>query len=273
MSSPDAATPSAAAGPPPRRAWTVIAARELEDLWLSGTGLAMMLAYTVLLSVSTYLIATNQELNFLEQREAVSLTLRIGVAVGGLLVVLVAADAVSGERERGTLETLLLTPAPRRSVLLGKGIAAMSLWLGAFVLSLPYIWWIGRDVGAFGSAMVGGLLVGTLLALTLTGIGLMVSMFSQSNGFSLAISFLVLLALFAPHQMPAESTRGWVGELLHRLDPVSAGLLYLERLTTNAHTLSQDVSLLVAPAVVAVLFPAVVYALGSRLTLLPRSGA
>jgi ABC-2 type transport system permease protein len=253
-------------------AWTVVAAQELRDLWLSGKGLAMMLAYTVLLSISTYLIATNQELNFLEQREAVSLTLKIAVAVGGLLVVLVAADAVSGERERGTLETLLLTPAPRRSILVGKGVAAFSLWLGAFLFAVPYIWWIGRDVGTFGKAIVGGFAVGTLLALTLTGIGLLVTTFSQSNGLSLAISFFVLLAMFAPNQMPAESTRGWAGELLLRVDPFSAGLLYLERLILNAHSLSQDLSLLLAPAVLAVVVPGVAYVVAGRLSLLPRSG-
>lgn len=253
--------------------WTVVAAQELRDLWLSGKGLAMMLAYTVLLSISTYLIATNQELNFLEQREAVSLTLKVAVAVGGLLVVLVAADAISGERERGTLETLLLTPASRRSILVGKGVAAFSLWLGAFAFSVPYIWWIGRDVGTFGNAVVGGFAVGTLLALTLTGVGLLVTTFSQSNGLSLAVSFFVLLAMFAPNQMPAESTRGWAGELLLRVDPFSAGLLYLERMILNAHSLSQDLSLLVIPAVVAVAVPTIAFVVGGRLSLLPRSGS
>jgi ABC-2 type transport system permease protein len=233
----------------------------------------MMLAYTVLLSISTYLIATNQELNFLEQREAVSLTLQLAVAVGGLLVVLVAADAVSGERERGTLESLLLTPAPRRSIIVGKGIAAVSLWLGAFALAVPYVWWIGRDVGAFGVAAVGGFAVGTLLALTLTGIGLLITTFSQSNALSLALTFFVLLALYAPHQMPAEATRGWAGELVQKLDPFSAGLLYLDRLVVNGHSLSQDASLLVVPALCAVVLPAVALLAGGRLSLIPRGGA
>ncbi len=250
-----------------------VAEQELRDLWLSGRGVALMLAYTVLLSISTYLIATNQELNFLEQREAVSLTLQLAVAVGGLLVVLVAADAVSGERERGTLESLLLTPAPRRSILLGKGIAALSLWLVAFVLAVPYVWWIGRDVGTFGVAVVGGFVVGTLLALALTGVGLLITTFSRSNALSLALSFFVLLALYAPHQMPAEATRGWAGELVQRLDPFSAGLLYLERLTVNAHSLSQDASLLVVPALCAVVLPTVALLAGGRLSLISRGGA
>jgi len=96
---------------------------------LTYIALAMMLAFSLLLSVTAYLVATNQALNFLEQREAVNLTLQIGVAVGALIVLLGAADALSGERERGTLESLLLTPAPRRDVVLGKGLAALSLWL------------------------------------------------------------------------------------------------------------------------------------------------
>jgi ABC-2 type transport system permease protein len=254
-------------------AWGVVAEQELRDLWLSGKGLAMMLGYALLMSTSTYLVASNQELNFLEQREAVSLMLKLAVTVGGLMVVLVASDAVSGERERGTLESLLLTPAPRRSILVGKGIAALSVWVGAFALSAPYIWWIGRDVGTFGIALAGLLIVGTLLALALTGVGLIITTFSQSNGLSLAISLLLLLALYAPNQMPAEATRGWAGEMVQRLDLFSAGLLYLERLIINAHPLAQDGWLLVVPVCWAVLFPAAALVVGGRLALTPRGGS
>jgi len=251
-------------------AWVVVADRELRDLWLSGRGLVLMLAHSTLLSLTTYLVASNQELNFLEQREAVSLTLQVAVAVGGLLVVLSAADALSGERERGSLETLLLTSAPRHALVVGKGIAALSLWLGAFVLALPYLWWLGRDVGTFGTALVGGFVVGTLLALALTGLGLLVSSVSSSNAASLALSFFILLALYAPTQMPTASQRGWVGELLVRADPFTSGLLYLERLIINAHTLTQDVGLLLAPALAAVALLAAALVLGSRMSLLPR---
>jgi len=71
-----------------RRAWMVVAERELRDLWLAGRGLPLLLAYSGLLSVTSYLVAANQALNFLEQREAVGLTLQVAVAVGALLVLL-----------------------------------------------------------------------------------------------------------------------------------------------------------------------------------------
>lgn len=261
-----ATTPSRAATP----AWGVVAGRELADLWLSGRGLALMLAHTTLLSITTYLVATNQELNFLEQREAVSLTLQVAVAVGGLLVVLGAADAVSGERERGSLESLLLTPAPRRALVTGKGVASFSLWVGAFTLSVPYVWWLGRDVGTFGVAVLSGFVVGSLLALFLVGIGLLISTFSNSNGMSLAVSFFVLLALYAPTQMPNTSLRGWAGELLVRLDPFTSGLLFLERLLVNRHSAGQDLDLLLVPVVAAIVFPVAAVLASRRLSLLPR---
>jgi len=86
----------------------VVVGQELRDLWLGGRALALVLSFSVLLSVVSYLVATNQTLNYLEQRESVNLTLQVAVAVGALLALLVAADTISGERERGTLESLLV---------------------------------------------------------------------------------------------------------------------------------------------------------------------
>jgi ABC-2 type transport system permease protein len=246
----------------------VVASRELRDLWLSTRGLTLMLAYTAVLSVTTYLVASNQELNFLEQREAVGLTVQIAVAVGALLVVLGAADSLSGERERGSLESLLLTPVPRGALIAAKGVAALSLWVVAFALSMPYIWWLGRDVDTFGVAAASGFVVGSLLGLFLAGVGLLISAFARSNTASLSISFLALLALYAPHEMPADATRGWVGELLLRVDPFTSGLLFLDRLIVHEHSVGQELGLLAAPIVAAVALPAAAVVAARRLTLL-----
>ena len=252
------------------RSWILVAGQELRDLWLSGRGLTLMVAYTAVLSGSTYVVAINEDLNFVEQREAVSLTLKLAVVVGGLLVVLVAADAISGERERGTLEGLLLTPAPRRELVVGKGLSALSLWAVAYALGLPYVWWLGRDVGTFGVAVVSGLVVGTMLALLCVGIGLLVSMFSNSNLLSLSISFFALLVLVAPNQMPTDAVRGWAGELLLRLDPFLGGLTYLDKVIINERGFAADLDLLLVPLLAAVAVPAVAVLLAGRLTLLPR---
>jgi ABC-2 type transport system permease protein len=238
-----------AAPPPATPAWLVVTGQELRDLWLAGRALAMMLAFSVLLSVTTYLVATNQAFNFLEQREAVNLTLQIGVAVGALIVLLGAADALSGERERGTLETLLLTPAPRRDLVIGKGLAALSLWLAAFLVLVPYVWFIGRGVGIVGVALVSGLAVGTLLAVFLAGLGLLISALAGSNRMSLSISLFLLLALYAPNQMPTGAQQGWAGDLLFRVDPFSAALHYLGKIVVDGYSTGQDASWLLSPVI------------------------
>lgn len=250
---------STSAGP----SWRIVAGQECRDLWFSGRGPVLLFAYSVLLSVITYLAATNQVLNFLEQREAVDLTLQVAITVGVLVVLLVSADAVSGERERGTLESLLLTPMSRRGILLGKLTAALSLWLAAFVVSIPYLWVLGRGVSLVGTALLLGIVIGTMLALALGAFGLLISAMSNSNKASLSISFLVLLALFAPTQLPAMPT-SWIGDLLTRVNPLGSATHYINAVLVKGHVWTRDLSYLISPVVALVVAGGLLLAIGPR---------
>jgi ABC-2 type transport system permease protein len=252
---------AADAGP----SWRVVAEQECRDLWLTGRGPVLLLAFSVLLSVVTYLAATNQVLNYLEQREAVGLTLQIAVAVGALVTLVVSADAISGERERGTLENLLLSPVSRRAVVLGKLVAALSIWLAVFGVSLPYVWVLGRGVSIVGQAVLLGLLVGTLLAVALAALGLLVSAVSSSNKLSLSVSLFLLLALFAPTQVPAGLPQGWFGDLLGRLNPVGAGMNYVTAVLVDGRGWTRDLAYVVSPALTAALAGGALIIAGSRI--------
>lgn len=234
------------------RGWAIVARQELRDLWLGGRGLPLAFGFSLLVSVITYLSATNQTLNFLEQHEAVNLTLQVAVAVGALLALLAAGDAISGERERGTLESLLLTPVPRRHLVSGKFLAALSLWLVALIVTVPYVWFLGHGVGAVGDALGTGFVVGTLLAISLAGLGIVVSALAESNRLSLSVSLFVLLALFAPTLLPTGAQHGWAGELLLRVNPVTAGEHYIGNVVVDRHGWTQDASWLVSPLAAAV---------------------
>jgi ABC-2 type transport system permease protein len=251
----------------------VVTGQELRDLWLGGRGLVLSFAFSLLLSVIAYLVATNQALNFLEQRESVNLTLQVAIAVGALLALLAAADTISGERERGTLESLLVTPVSRLEITLGKLLAALSLWVAAFAITVPYVWFLGRGVGLVGDALASGFVVGTLLAIFLASFGVLISVFAASNRVSLSLSLLVLLALFVPTQLPSSAQRGWAGDLLLRLNPMTAGEHYVGKIVTNGHAWSQDISWLVSPVVAAVVFAAAALVVGARFTGLRGGGS
>jgi ABC-2 type transport system permease protein len=232
----------------------VVGLQELQDLWLGGRGLLLSLAYSLLLSISAYLVATNAALNYLEQRESVNLTLQVAIAVGALLALLAGADTISGERERGTLETLLLTPVHRVAITAGKLLGALSIWVAAFAIAIPYVWFLGRGIGVVGVSLATGAFVGTLLAIFLASLGVLVSALSASNRISLSVSLFCLLALYAPTQFPTSAQQGWAGELLLRINPIAAGEHYVGKVVVNAHSWSEDASWLISPVAGAAAF-------------------
>jgi ABC-2 type transport system permease protein len=256
-----AATESVDAGP----GWLVVAAQECRDLWLSGRGPVLLLLFSGLLSAVTYLTASNRAVNFLEQREAVNLVVQFAVAVGVLVTLIVCADSLSGERERRTLESLLLTPVSRRGILAGKLTAALSLWLGAFAVSTPYIWVLAHGVGILTQALTLAFLVGTVVAVGLASIALLISAASNSNKVSLAASAVLLLILFAPTQLPGDVPQVWFFEVLLRLNPVTSGLGYISAQLVNGQPWTQDLSNLVSPLVTVVLAVGALILAGPRL--------
>ena len=100
----DAAAPWKPAVP----AWRVVLSRELAELWIGGKGLYLILAFSVLLGVETFVLATNAELNLFTARDMVYEITKIAIQVSMLIGLIIGADSISGERERRTLEGLLL---------------------------------------------------------------------------------------------------------------------------------------------------------------------
>jgi len=247
--------------------WVVVLERELRDLWVGGRGLVLCFAFSILVSALAYLAATNEALNFLEQRESVNLVVQVGMIVGALLTLLAAADAISGERERGTLESLLVSPLSRRQLTGAKLLAALSLWLAAYAILVPYAWFLARSLGIVGTALLASFVVGTLLAGFLASFGLLVSLFASSNRMSLSVSLFALLALFAPTQLPGGARQGWFADLLLHVNPVTSGERFVNRVIISGSGWDQEFGWLVSPLLAAALFGAAALALASRLRL------
>lgn len=245
--------------------WIIVLDRELRDLWLGGRGLWLLVGHSLLLSAVTYLVSASGTANYLEQREAASLALQVGVVVGTLLVLLAAADAVSGERERETLETLLLAPVAQAHIAAGKLLASLSLWLAAYAVTIPYLWFLGRGVGIAGVGVATGLVVGTLVAVCLGSFGLLLSLVTRSNRVSLSVALLLLLALFAPTQIPSSAQRGWIGELFQRVDPITSATHVVTARVVNGRSWGDELSWLASPLIGAVLLSGAAIGLASRL--------
>lgn len=119
--------------------WRIVAWQELRTLWYAGVGSWILLILATVLSISTVVIARTLSTNLLDARETAVLLMRLATLVGAVLAMMYAADAISGERERATLESLLLSPITSRDLIFGKAIVALSLWLGCYLVSISDI--------------------------------------------------------------------------------------------------------------------------------------
>ncbi len=252
---------------PLRNGWAVVAAQELRDLWLGTRGLTLILAYSVVLSGIAFLVAGNADLNLLDARETVGLFVQLTLGLGALAALIISADAISGERERSTLEHLLLTSVRRRDLVIGKLISALSVWAATLTISVPYIVLLARGPGLAGDALFLLAGPGTLVAAGLTAFGIAVSSLSRTNRSSLIIAVVVLLALAAPSQLPGSATRGIIGDFLVLANPVSAGLKLVGRVLIDQLTLSSQWKLFISPAIAAVLLTAAAVASSRRVGL------
>ncbi len=152
---------------------------------------------------------------------SVDMVFIVGVIIS-LLIFVLTYDAVSGEREEGTLRVLLSCPIPRDQILLAK-------WLGGFTsLIVPLVtsWLIvllillfssevtlgaGEWGRIFGFFLLSALYVGVVFSLSL-----MVSMFFRSSSSAVLALLLVWVVLIVA--LPAASTS--LAYLAHRPEGV-----------------------------------------------------
>jgi ABC-type transport system involved in multi-copper enzyme maturation permease subunit len=114
----------------------------------------------------------------------------------GLLAILLAFDAVAGEKELGTLRTVLSYPVARGAVLTGKllgGAATLAVALaGAMLAAVLSAEWFGVDLIAANSGRIGLLaLAATAYLVSLYAVGLLVSSLARTQKTSLVVVLVV----------------------------------------------------------------------------------
>ncbi|MEZ4862309.1 MAG: ABC transporter permease subunit [Caldilineaceae bacterium] len=227
--------------------WWIIFTRELIDMWVGGKGLVLMFVYCVILGLLSYVMASNNELDLIPPEEMVFLILQTALSVGGFIAAIIGADSISGERERATLEALLITPSSRFQIVLGKLLAAITPWPAAMLTTIPYLQVLSQGEGIWRQAVLWGFVFGTLLTVGYTGIGMLASMWSASNRTSLGVSLLIYIMCALPVQFPGSTQTGVMGRFLKAVNPMEATDHVLEKLLVNNRTLSELTTYLISP--------------------------
>jgi len=144
--------------------------------------------------------------------------------VMSLLALLFSYDAVTGERERGTLRQMISNSVSRTTILLGKFLGGTASLLIPFLLALlagvlcinlnPHLQWDGSAWAELGLLLAASLTFITLFYL----LGLMVSTWSRSSSVSMlnCLFLWVLLVLVIPNVCP------YVSAQLRRIPSITA---------------------------------------------------
>ena len=220
-------------------AWWVVLTSELADLWVGGKALYLMLAYSVLLGIQTFVLATNFELSLFTPPQMVFEILKSSIQVSMLIGLIIGADSISGERERATLEGLLLAPASRRQIMFGKFLASLSAWPLALCVVAPFMFLLSQGDPVFGPALLWGALVGALLVPAFTALGMIVSFWCNSNKTSFFISLGIFLVVILMGQVIGTTKIGIFGQLLLIINPLPSGFDFISKMLALPQVPSQ----------------------------------
>ncbi len=233
--------------------WWLVFVRELHELWMGGKAPVLVLIFSILLGIMTYVLASNSELSLIPPQEMVYETLKAAIAVSLFISLIIGADSISGERERATLEGLLLTPTSRRQIVFGKFLAGISPWPVCLAIVIPYMHVISQGNEVFGNSVVWGAITGSILVPAFTAMGMIGSFWSNSNKTSLFIGLGIYVLFLLPTTLPGRAQTGLMGSLLQQVNPIAAINHFLSKILVNNRTLGEWWPFLLSSVVFAVL--------------------
>ena len=238
--------------------WWVVMSTELRQLWLSWKGPLFLLVFSLFLSVYIFLLAHDPENNVLSQSKMINLILESIILAGSLMALLLGANAFSGERDRQTLESLLLTPAPRGQIATGKLLAVLSLWLGLIPVAIPYMLLMTDGTSVVTEALLVLVILGTCVAWFSAGIGILCSGLAPTNITSFAMSLAVMALLTVPTQLPGNVQDFPAVKWFIVINPVTAAAKYRIAVILDGESWTDSLSLWIAPLISVLLIIGVV---------------
>ena len=218
----------------------LIARKEGGELLKSGRGLAWLLALSAILSVLSLLLVSNTELSLLDNAQVVYMVMGTVTALGALLAVVLGADAIAGERERGSLVPLLLAPLSTGDIVFGKVGGQLAAWTLAYLLALPYVWAVGSSGQNLAQAIGYLALFGTPVVLGFGFFALGCSArFDTARG-ALATSLITLILLASPLLLGPGLRQSAIGRAFDAVNPFSAALNSFDSAVIDSQPLSMQ---------------------------------
>lgn len=216
---------------------SLVAKKEVRESLFGVRGSMWAVVSALVLSLMSYLLLTDAELSLLDQSEMLYIVTSLSVGLGMLVTGILAGDSVAGERERGTLESVLLSPIRLGSVVAGKVGAVLAGWLLIFAVSAPYILIVGAGSTVDLPAIIYTFVLGTLsvggFAALVVG---MSSLARSGRGVTLG-ALAIFLGMAAPTLLGTVLQKSWFGTIYNALSPFAQVRLSLDSVIVDKQSL------------------------------------
>ena len=203
---------------------SIIARKEGGELLLSLKGLSWLLFMSIALSAFGLLLVSNTELSLLDNAQVIYGMMGIVTVLGALLTVVTGVDSIAGERERGSLIPLILTPVSRGNILLGKLGGQALAWIVMFVLAMPYLWAVGSTGQNLFDSITGLALLGTPVVLGFGFFAMGLGAWTGSTRTSQLIALMTLMLSASPLVLGPGLRQSAIGKAFDTVNPFSAAL-------------------------------------------------
>jgi ABC-2 type transport system permease protein len=212
---------------------TLIKKECVEEIF-SSRGAALYLVGCGVLSVFSLLLVSNTELSLLDNAQAVYMMSAIIIALALLIAVIRGSDGFAGERERDTLETLLITPVSPVEVAIAKLMGIISSWLVVFVFSMPYLWAVGSTGQNLLSAFEYLFVAGTLLVIIFGGFTLALSARMKTLKGALSVGLTAFLLSGSPILLGPSLRQSSIGRFIDLINPFADALNMLDSVVVDS---------------------------------------
>jgi ABC-type transport system involved in multi-copper enzyme maturation permease subunit len=214
-----------------------VAAKEVRESLYGVKGSMWAVLSAMVLSLMSYLLLTDKELSLLDQTEMLYIVASLCVGLGLLVAGILGGDAIAGERERSTLEGMLLAPVSRGSLVAGKLWAVLAAWLLVFAISAPYILVVGAGSTVAISALIYTLGIGTLCVAGFATLVVGLSALAASGRSVTLGSLAVFVGMAAPTLLGTALQKSWFGAIYNALSPFAQVRLSLDSVIVDKESL------------------------------------
>lgn len=212
---------------------TSLIKKEIREHVLSRKGVWIFFAISILFSGLTYSFISVKELSLLAQVEVNMTFMKALIGISILVSIILGSTMVSGEREQGTLESLLLTPLSKVKIILSKVVGILVFWLIISMISIPYFYALTYGTNMLPTIIGYLYLIGLPLVISFSLLSLAFSSWIASSKNATLLSIVLFLVTAIPMFLSTTMKKSGFAYLVDLLSPVSASMLTLKDWLVN----------------------------------------